>query len=652
MESHCLSFAEVLKELEEVAGDAPFLALGQTVFWDEPMKAGVAQLAKRLGHPRKLVAGIHDTDYFAKLPGGQKRRGKFRTCAHNDTTTKGLWSAAAEFSALFGSETVVARETLAASGLRIAAVEHARPGFLDEATEAWGWRGVVSQDEHAPIAAEVALSDLNQSLDETFGWAVDTTLSSLGPESRKLAESQFAVLENARREARQKSTHLTDYFRRLLPIFASFATGNAVSEDATATTELLRFNRETCHSSRFKTLQLFVDPVTRSKARAAYDEAIAHASGLYELGRFGSGSIPFDLVIPGLGRGTIRLGNRAAVIMTPTPQFLTFTKPLKDVCDLAELVEAKFGPKCTLVGKAVALIGMLSPEFVFIFHEGASSYVRHSRTLHQLLQERCGFDGRFNPILRVKYRAWDALSVACSWFHLPEPFRSAFGTEELCAPSFAKRWSEVGGEQEHLLAKLGELRRPVDLIAFLDSRLGGNWKSLATEYGELQQELGALRKQVDEIRGARDAHYDERRKLRQRCQAVQKEMGDQFRAEIFGNPAPSADANLRRAKLVAEMEAANHALWQWKLTMADLRKRQLEIVNDEAINKIHARRRAIELEAELKRLRLIRHAVISSKGLQRAAYRPSAWWFPLVSPDGLWYRETIESAEYYLEPLE
>src|SRR5690349_1443020 len=133
-DAHCRPLDETLKELERVAPGAPLLALGQTVFWDEPMKAGLALRLKALGSSRRLVAGSHDTDYFAKLPGEKGRKGRFRAVPHNDTTTKGLWSAAGEFSALFGGETVVTRETMSAAGARLARIEHDRPGFLDEAT--------------------------------------------------------------------------------------------------------------------------------------------------------------------------------------------------------------------------------------------------------------------------------------------------------------------------------------------------------------------------------------------------------------------------------------------------------------------------------------------------------------------------------------
>jgi hypothetical protein len=67
--------------------------------------------------------------------------------------------------------------------------------------------------------------------------------------------------------------------------------------------------------------------------------------------------------------------------------------------------------------------------------------------------------------------------------------------------------------------------------------------------------------------------------------------------------------------------------------------------------KAHERRRMIEHEAELKRVRIIRGAVLATKGMTRAGQRPSAWWFPLLCPDGGWFRETVASAQCYLEPL-
>jgi hypothetical protein len=636
--------AEVLAQLDRVAPDAPFLALGQTVFWDEPMKGGFAQAARRLGSKRKFIAGIHDTDYFAKLSSGPRKPGRFKALPHNDTTTRGLWSAAGEFSALFGSETVITREMLLSAGLRLSAVQKARPNILDEATEAWGWRGIVSLDEHAPITADVPLHQILKELCGTLDWALTSSLDSLAGGNRPIAEQLTEEL-HARvcEHADEQAISVGEFYQRVAPEVYDFSANSAVELETTRTSELLRFNSQTCDLPRFELLGRFVSPDTRLKAIDAYDRAIAGTS-MYELAKFGTGAIPFDLVIPGLGRGTIRLGTRGAVIATDKPQFLSFKKPPRGLRDLAEAVEAKFGADCAIVGKAVTLIGMLAREFVFVFHEGASSYVGSSHRLHELLGHKV------NPILRIRYDAWSAMSVCCSWLRLPRPLQRPFGVEEICAPSFASRWKSVAEEQERLLEQLGRLRRPVDLIRFLDQHVGGSWNSIAGDYERLHDRLAELDAAVEEIRKERHECYARRRELALARNAVERQKGKHFRERIFEKE-PNAEDLAERDRLTHAVESIIHARTELQNHRHQLRKRQNELVKDPEIEKVHERRRGIELEAELMRMKLIREAVIASRGLRAANRRPSAWWFRLVCPDGLWFRETVDSAEYYLEAI-
>lgn len=651
-EPACKCLEEILRELDAVAPGAPLLALGQTIFWDEPMKAGVALKLNRSKSDRRFVAGVHDTDYFAKLPRGRSGKVNFKTVAHNDTTTRGLWSAAGEFSSLFGSETVVTRDILAAAGLRVDWLNQQRPGFLDEATEAWGWRGIVSLEDRPPVSAELPLKGLFPELRGTFDWAAEASLACLAGQGRMLAEQEIDRLRAALcEEAEDPGITLAKFYEALLPTMYEFAANATIDIDSTTTSDLLRFNRETCNLPRFDLLRPFVDSSTREQAKACYDGAIRGSAGLYGLSRFGTGAIPFDLIVPGKGRGTIRLGNRGAVIMTPRPLFLSYRKPLSTVAELAELIEAKFGPGCVLVGKAVTLVGLLAREFVFVFHEKASAYVRHSRRLHDLLRERIGLELELNPILRVRYNAWDSLRVCCSWLRLPEPLQRPFGTEELCAPSFAERWKEVAGEQEALLRELGTLRRPIDLISYLDRTLGGSWRKLAEEYEALHLQLAALDGRLKEIRTKRDELYSEIRDLIRARVEAEIEKGRHFRAQIFEKPSASPEDLAERGRLTAHVEDVVAKIHDARHRMRALRSKQFELSSDPEIRRVHDRRKAIELEAELKRARLIRGAVIASSGLRNAAIRPSAWWFPLVCPDGLWFRETIESAECYLEPL-
>ncbi|HRK21411.1 MAG TPA: hypothetical protein PLX06_06365, partial [Fimbriimonadaceae bacterium] len=370
---------------------------------------------------------------------------------------------------------------------------------------------------------------------------------------------------------------------------------------------------------------------------------------IYDLSRFGTGAIPFDLVIPGHGRGTIRLGTRGAVIMTRQPQFLSFKEGIDSIDDFARVVEAKFGPDCVLIGKAVTLIGLLAREFVFVFHEGASSYVKHSRKFHDLLAG-AGFSDHYNPILRIRYSTWEALGSCCSWLRLPEPLRSAFGTEELCAPSFAGRWREVAKSQQSLRDRLSKLRGPLELIRFLEEEVGGSWKALAAEYAELHDRLEGLAESVQELRKERHACYRQLRDLKRARVEAEIAKGRHWRETHF-EKAPSPDDRNRRTELSAEVDQIVRAIEDAKAAIAELMRRQTVRVSSDEVRGWHDRRRAIELEAELKRMRLIRQALVAGKGLERAALRPSAWWFPIVCPGGKWFEETIRTAEAFLEPL-
>ncbi len=643
MDTLTQTLEEVLAELDRVAPSAPLLALGQTVFWDEPMKAGVASVARR-----PLVAGIHDTDYFAKLPGGRKSNRPFESVPHNDTYTKGLWSAAAEFSALFGSETVITREQLLAHGVRLKKLTAVRPTILDEATEAWGWRGVVATSDEAPITAQIPIEDVYPELLSTLKWAIDRTLNTLAEPERLIAHERAEHLLHAVESAYAHGGSLSDFYRRLLPEIYRFVSGQPVEVESTQTTELLRFNRDTANLPRFEIVGAFLDPLTSGTAREAYNEAIRQ-SEIYGLDRFMSGAIPFDLVIPGVGRGTIRVAPRAIIIMTSQPQFISLKRPVTTVQELAEAVERKFGPDCTLIGKAVTLIGMLAREFVFVFHEGASSYVRYSRKLHEQLEAQ-GIPCPAHPILRLRYHAWDALKECHSWLRLPEPLQRPFGTEELCAPSFAARWREVADEQKRVLEEVKTLRRPLDLIRFLADRVGASWICLAKEYTSLHARLQDLETRIDALKRERHALYSQLRERRQARVGAEIAKGEHWRAAIFEKNPGEADW-AERTRLSEAVEVAIHEIAETEQRIRHLLHEQRELARDPDIIRTHDRRRGIEREAELKRLRLIRDAMIASKGLANASLRPGAWWFPLLCPDGGWFRETLSTAECYLEPL-
>jgi hypothetical protein len=655
MEPHCPSQdpsqAEALRELERLAPDAPFLALGQTVFWDEPMKAGLALALRRHGTGRRFLAGVHDTDYFAKAGVASSRDGRpFKALPHNDTSTKGLWSAAGEFSALFGSETVVTKDRLAAAGVKVTRIDAARPGLLDELTEAWGWRGVVSARPEPRVTAEKPFDPLFPTLFETLDWAVTTTLSLVaGPATARAgaaAEAFLAVACDAADEARGGT--LGDYFEALAPKVYDWVAGEPLGLETTRTSSLLKLTAETASLPRFALLGAFLDPKTGETARRAYDEAVA-GSEIYPLARFGPGALPFDVFVPGHGRGTLRLGRRGGLVMTPKPLGFSFKKAPTSPTELATLLERRFGPGCAVVGKAVTLIGMLAAEHVFVFHTGASSYVTRSRALHQNLR-RAGLNLNFNPILRINYEPWEHVSECDVWFRLPEPLRRPFGADEVSSLSLGRRWRRVAEEQQAVLARLAGLRRPTELVAFLDSALGGRWSCLADQFAEAHGVFGDLNARVAAIKAEKAVLSAKLKVVKADLDAAERAKGRHWRERIFdSDPTPEDLAERRRlsdrtAALAAEARNVRAA---WR----ELDQEQSRLVSSEEVQQARELRASLALEAELMRARLVREAVLASDGLTKSGHRPSAWWFRVVCPDGGWWRKTVEAATYTVEPL-
>ncbi|OYT74325.1 MAG: hypothetical protein CFK49_08925, partial [Armatimonadetes bacterium JP3_11] len=530
----------VLEALKQTAPDAPLLALGQTIFWDEPMKLALLHALREVEPNRKLYFGVHDTDYFARLharllPRNAQVLDGYALLPHNDGTTRSLWSAAGEIAQLFGSETVPTLKMFARNGGNTERVARScaegRQAFIDRLTEAWGWRGLVAREPKPRPVYEIPVREIAPALDALLEFGLDGTCAMVDDAENRARACDWVwrIRQRVHQIAQSyPEASLADLYEQLYPELLEALYGGALPEtvDFTRTTELLRFNTRTAHLPRFEFVNTFLNPAYRHACENAYNAAVANTS-IYPLREFGEGALPFDLLIPKRGRGTILLTNRYLCVLTPEAQIVRLSAPITDVQGLAQVVEAHWGAHCTLVGKAITLITMLAREFVFVFNERGSPYLSLTTQMHRHLQE-AGVPFRVNPILRLSYPTWDALAQApCVALRLPEHLACAFGEPTVCSDAFAKRWRHVATEQLELLARLAQIRSPRALMQLLAEREGDAWRTRLQEYETLHTRLAeTVGYWAELLRRQAHALHAERRALIAEIQQHPKRFGE------------------------------------------------------------------------------------------------------------------------------
>lgn len=667
----------VIEELRCRFPDTPFLALGQTALWDEPTKAAFRRALDSLWPEARMIAAAHDSDYFAKLPGHPAAAGeaKYALVPHDDAATRGLWSAAGEMSRLFGSEDVPTRARLEKAGVSLeTALRGAEEpsAFLSETTAAWGWRGIIHTEWERKIAHDIPLRDILPTLLEQIEWATHESVDCI--EGERAGDAHVIAGTMRGWVYTFAETHpdasLSDLYRDLFPRFYELLLGAPPANLSTSTTlRLLRFNRETALRPRFAFVDRFLRPETRRRAIDAYNLAVA-GSETYTLDRFGEGALPFDLVIPGRGRGTLCVRDDATVIIeTERPITLCGACDVTGVEMLAALVERELGPDVALVGKAVSLISMLAAEYVLVFHEGASGYTPRTTALNERLAASGVPLPELRPILRVRYATWDALSAVgdAVTFRLPEPLAQAFSQERISAEEFASCWQCARRHEERRQDVLRETRSPRALLAYLARTVANGWEGRMQEYEAARLRLLGVWDQAQAIQGRVYTLYDQVRTLKREVAALEKQKGDDFRARVqplrlrLGDSAgPEADDLAREIERLQRERAARfdgeiqQRLSQVRFALAtvrDLKEKRLGLERGAEAAGARGTLRRIEAEAERAKARLARNTVTAVEGLPHTNYRPSAWWFPLVDPSGAWFRRLSDTAEYYLEDL-
>ena len=651
------------------------MALGQTALWDEPTKASLRSLLDRFWPDAAMIAGVHDTDYFAKLPGHGAHSGKYALVSHDDGRTRGLWSAAGEMSQLFGSEDVATRALLEdKAGVSL----HRALSFADnsaalhsELTAAWGWTGIIYTEWDRKIAADVALSEILPTLLEQIDWATQGSVACLSGERARAAREVGHMLGEWVTTFARNNTQATlpDLYRDLLPrLYASLLGAEPRLLSTTTTRELLRFNPQTCHLPRFAFVDLFLNPITRRAALDAYNLSVG--TEIYTLDRFGEGALPFDLVIPGRGRGTLRVpGDGTIFVDTPRrPIFLC-----SDDCDvssveaLAKLVERELGPDVTLVGKAISLLPMLAAEYTLIFHEGASGYAHRTRAMVGRMKRKKLPLPELRPLLRIKYSTWDALAavpVTASdpneELTLPPYLQQAKGRQRIALDDFAGCWRKAIAWEQRRLDEMREQRSPYDLLTYLARTQGETWQLRVAEYQEAYQALRGIVEQTPRLRALEAEMQETARSAKRTMDALAAAKGDDFRARVL--PLIRRLDGAETAELV-QMEQERARRFDVPIAEALRTAREAEATVRRLKEERHTRERSVEVlaarltlrrieaEAERERAKKARNALQTVNGLPHANFRPSAWWFPMVDASGAWFRRLTNTAELYLEPL-
>ena len=149
-----------------------------------------------------------------------------------------------------------------------------------------------------------------------------------------------------------------------------------------------------------------------------------------------------------------------------------------------------------------------------------------------------------------------------------------------------------------MLQTLGKLRRPIDLIHYLEANLGGAWSAQARNVEDLHVKLEGLKKEIEGFRDERKGLYAKLKSLKAERVQAEIEKGNHFRATIF-ELAPSEEDMLVRAKFTERIEGLMDEILQAEKEIAFSLKRQSERVRSDEIQQLHESRRQIEVEVEL-----------------------------------------------------
>jgi hypothetical protein len=303
-------------------------------------------------------------------------------------------------------------------------------------------------------------------------------------------------------------------------------------------------------------------------------------------------------------------------------------------------------------------------------------------------------------MLRLQYSTWDALDEVEASFVLPPHLARAFACPTITARDFAARWKDVAKQGDDLRQELKACRCPRDLMRYLAALDSEIWSRRERDYVA----AGAVLLQIREKSRAVETQIEilrlEARKETERALSIETQKGEGYRSGIAplrariaelkqgaierlnpldseGKPrrlskeeraaqnlleaqeleeieqlrAQIGDKTAPRASLDAQIALHRQNARERKAQARALIAQQVQIEKSAAARAARATRERLENEAELARLKLVRDAMWASDGLRYTNARPTAWWLPMVSPDGRWFEKLTQTAEARLEEL-
>ncbi|MHB1460119.1 MAG: hypothetical protein ACYC1M_02385 [Armatimonadota bacterium] len=661
-----------LLKLHQLYPTTPFLALGQTALWDETVKASLCYLIDQLDIKHRFIVAAHDTDYFAKLPGYNGKDDSIISVAHNDGSTRELWSAAGELSALFGSETIPSRDLFAQHHVSLEKASQAsgkgHDQFVDEITEAWGWKGLVHTGFKNLLSAEVCTCHGVKALLELYDWAIDLSLPIVGQERAEISSKLRTQLLTAKHETKGC---LSDLFQRLfVDIMKNLYHGCEL--ETSCSMELFKFNSATYHLPRFSPVSLFINPETRMTAETAYHNAVL-GSDIYTLDKFGMGAIPFDVASLGMGRGTLMVRQRAIEIEFDEPIIITTAEPVTTLKQLAEILEDRFGPSVALIGKAVSLISMITQEFIPVMNEEGSAYVFRTKMMHDEMNSK-GVSIQSHPILRLTYPTWDALQQCGDMMlSLPPHLAQAFGNQHVSCEVFGRTWREVVAQQERMMELVSEHRAPRDAVQWIQDREGGEWSELHLELTQCMHQINALVAQAQQIAEQTQCLFEQVRESQDAAQKLEHAKSEHYREfvkplreklyELRQQGLSETDSHYMatqqelipheqaRLEFDSQISVLKTTAKEAKQQAAELKPLRMQMEKGPENKALRQKLAQYEAKIELRRSEILRDAYLVSHGLTHTQHRPTGWWIPLVDPSGRWFTAIAEGTSAYLQDM-